>query len=296
MKRFGRYLLLQTLGFFGVTLALAATFVFLPPLQTVLLGDLTPSIAGGALRTQAYRDWSHSITGDHLLILGNSTTLYSLDPTFLIDEAIPHCFSLASNGQTLKMSLEVLKWATRLKQPRRLVLDLNEEMCWNPGTESAFDHIQNNPRALDREFAALCSTFSNTHMALCTVSKGASLLLGPEAKPAKHTFGHVPKFEPPTGPVPCESSLVQALPENQKALESIIHFCQRKDIELTLIHHPRLNDIRSNLLLPRTTPVIEGMNWPYAGVDTMYHDDHHLRSAIAPLYSQWVAEQLQNEE
>ena len=295
MKNFLQYLAVQLVGFFGFALALAGIFLWAPAMQTALLGNLASDIREGSLRTEAFVEWTEDNQTPYSLILGNSTTLYSIHPGHVESTAHPKSFSLASNGQTLVLSREILKWANRQQPPSHVLLDLNEEMCWNPGTESAFDHIQNNPRALDREFASLAAIFSNTHMALCTLCKGVALTMGHASPSPHHILGHVPKYNPPTGPIPCDSSRVTALPENQEALMDIAHFCQARNIELTLIHHPRLNGIHSDLTIPEGTRVIEGMNWEYAGVDTMFHDDHHLRSAIAPLYSQWVAEQLQIE-
>ena len=295
MKHFLGYLLIQLVGFFGFSVALAGIFFYVEPLQTALLGNLASGIREGTLRTQAFVEWSSENSEPFTLILGNSTTLYSVNPQFVMTDKVPTSFSLASNGQTLVMSREVLKWAIRQSKPARVLLDVNEEMCWNPGTESAFQHIQSNPRALDREFACLSGTFSNTHMALCTLCKGVSLAISHPPETPEHIQGHMPKYKPPTGPISCDSSLVATLPENQEALDDIITLCQSHDIALTLIHHPRLNGIQSDLSFPEGTRYIEGMNWEYAGVDTMFHDDHHLRSTIAPLYSQWVAEQLQTE-
>lgn len=295
MKGFFRYFCLHTLGFLGLAIALGGTFVLSPALQSVLLGNLSPSIKEGTLRTGEFKQWTHTHNTPYSLILGNSTTLYSIHPGYMESTTHPKSFSLASNGQTLVLSREILKWANRQQQPSHVLLDLNEEMCWNPGTESAFDHIQNNPCALDREFASLSAIFSNTHMALCSLCKGVAMAMGQASPSPQHILGHVPKYNPPTGPITCDSSLVTTLPENQEALMDIAKFCQARNIELTLIHHPRLNGIHSDLTLPTETRVIEGMNWEYSGVDTMFHDDHHLRSAVASIYSQWVAEQLQIE-
>ena len=141
MKNFLQYLLVQLVGFFCFSVALAGIFLWAPSLQSALLGNLASGIKEGTLRTQAFVEWSDLNTDPFTLILGNSTTLYSINPQFVTHDEAPTAFSLASNGQTLVISREILQWVIRQSKPVHILLDVNEEMCWNPGTESAFQHI-----------------------------------------------------------------------------------------------------------------------------------------------------------
>ncbi len=249
-------------------------------------------------RIPEFREWALK-GGPEVLILGPSTGYLGIDPEAFKARGRA-TFNLSSAMQTLEVSNALLDWSLNLgATPEAVLLDVYPRLWSGDGTASIKDLTVNRPTPLEWPFLKLALQSGDPKTVLDALYFHLKDRLQPaqawETQPHRYHRGHTHSRKE-VAPIKHFNPKPALLSDdNLRAFVRLKRQCEDHGIKLILSMPPL--PCKTEYTKPdamKGLPWIAGADWPLERVDTLYYDDHHLRGIGAELYSEWLAEQVEN--
>lgn len=229
-----------------------------------------------------------------LWLLGSSTCYRGIDPNYL-DKTGKSGFNLCSGMQTIKGSKATLQWALKKHpKPSHIILDIYPDFWHSKPYEYFLDVATNHKGDRDIDFDKFIIQSRSIFIPIVSIyhnikNRTKHARLDTKNRGNGFTYSEAKPFTAPN----CKTREVSLSSELEISMQEFRDICSVHNIQLILLNPPQLcEETFERPQVMRNLPWIEGNDWPLSKEDSLYYDDHHLRGVGAELYSNWIADQL----
>lgn len=288
--------LMQLIGFFVLLAFISAVN---PELEREVWGLRDFNFGGTNMRLTEFSERCENSLEFDFIFIGSSTTYRSINPEILASHGIKS-FNMGSSQQPLSNSIRLAQWINRKGcTPDVFLLDLNASALASDGFESTLDFIMANNQSLDREFGLMAWDRQDPYTGLTWLFYALFRTLEPTSlQPPKNgayiSGGFIYSTREPAKEFNCrgKSNVQNLTAENIVAIHRLRKVVEESGSQLKFIIPPSPCAIQWDLPADISANILDGNDWPFAKVDSMYYDDVHLRGSAANTYSAWLAGQL----